>query len=66
MTDAQKLIAEVTAAHRMSTGMTFYRNGTCKLPTCRCGESMHPNAYPRHLAAAIDTALGGLAQEGSQ
>lgn len=55
MTAADRLAALVNE-HRMGRGMTFYRNGTCKLPTCSCGEEMHPNEYGRHLAAAVAAA----------
>lgn len=66
MSDGRKLIVDVVAMHRMGTAMTFYRDGSCKVPTCRCGESMHPNAYPEHLAAEIDKALGGLTKVWSE
>ncbi|MGC5258395.1 hypothetical protein ACPXCG_18800 [Gordonia sp. DT218] len=46
-----KSLTEVIAEHRMGMGMTFYRDGTCKLPTCACGESMHPNSYAAHVSS---------------
>lgn len=49
-------ITAIVAEHRMGQGMTFYRNGTCKLPRCLCGEEMHPNFYARHVAERIASA----------
>lgn len=58
MSDPASIITRVVGQHRMGLGMTFYRDGTCKIPTCTCGESMHPNAYPAHLGEVAAQALG--------
>lgn len=53
---ARDVIAEVVAAHQQADEYGY------PVEECRCGESF-PQDYADHLAAEIDTALGGLTRQ---
>ena len=52
MSDPASIIARVVGQHRVGLGMTFYRDGTCKIPTCTWWGVHAPNAYPAHLGGS--------------
>ena len=70
LTDAQKIMAEVAAAHRLHYNDCAVKDAD--FYTCECGmktplgDGVHAEWWDKHLAVEIDKALGGLRREVSK